>query len=57
MATKSIASDKGRRFRESLRARYRQPGRRYWVSVRGGPPADLRDRISWVHAEAVRLRD
>ena len=57
MATKSNAPGKERRSRGSLKARYRQPDPGYLVSTRGGHPADLRDRVSWVHSEAVHLRD
>ena len=53
MATKARASGKQQRPEGGPKARPRANGLRYRVSPSGELPADLFDKVSWAHAQAI----
>lgn len=53
MVTKPSATGGEPRSQDTPKAQSHGRGPRYRVRTRGEPPADLRDRISWVHAQAI----
>ena len=55
MATKPIATSGERRPDQTPKAQSRRRSPRYRVQARGDPPADLPDRVSRAHAQAVLL--
>ena len=55
MATKPSAISAKRRPEDTSKARSRRQIPRYRVRTRGEPPADLPDRVSRAHAQAVLL--